>query len=64
MTQAQHLINRPMDCTENSTQPAPNVLLIIGMAAGLWALMYVGAASIWSWGTKTSDIAIERPAGR
>jgi hypothetical protein len=64
MTQAQHLINRRMDCSQNSTEPVPNVLLIIGMAAGLWALVYVGAARIWSWGTEPSEIAIERPAGR
>ena len=39
--------------------PTPNVLLMLSMtlgvwALGVWALVYVAAASVWSWRTDHS----------
>jgi hypothetical protein len=48
-----------MERTEDSTEPPPNVLLIVAMAAGIWVLMFLGAASVWSWQARPSDIGIE-----
>jgi hypothetical protein len=49
-----------MERAGDSTEPPPNVLLIVGMAAGLWALIYVAAASIWSWQMSPSGMAPQR----
>ena len=39
--------------------PTPNVLLLLSMALGVWALMYVAAASVWSWRTDHFEIVTE-----
>jgi hypothetical protein len=44
---------------ERAGNPTPNVLLMLGMALGAWALVCVAAASVWSWRTDRSEIVTE-----
>ena len=44
---------------ERAGNPSPNVLLMLGMALGVWALVYVAAASVWSWRTDRSQTVTE-----
>jgi len=44
---------------ERAGNPTPNVLLMLSMALGAWVLVYVAAASVWSWRTDHSEIVTE-----
>jgi hypothetical protein len=44
---------------ERAGNPTPNVLLMLSMALGAWVLVYVAAASVWSWRTDRSEIVTE-----
>ena len=44
---------------ERAGNPTPNVLLMLSMALGAWVLVYVAAASVWSWRTDPSEIVTE-----
>ena len=44
---------------ERAGNPTPNVLLMLSMALGAWGLVYVAAASVWSWRTDRSEIVTE-----
>jgi hypothetical protein len=44
---------------ERAGNPTPNVLLMLSMALGVWVLVYVAAASVWSWRTNRSEIVTE-----
>jgi hypothetical protein len=36
-----------MQGTDHADHPAPNVLLMVALALGMWGLVYLGAASLW-----------------
>lgn len=44
---------------ERAGNPTPNVLLMLSMALGVWVLVCVTAASVWSWWTDRSEIVTE-----
>jgi hypothetical protein len=44
---------------ERAGNPTPNVLLMLSMALGVWVLVYVAAASVWTWRTDRSKIVTE-----
>jgi hypothetical protein len=45
---------------KDDTGPGPNVLLIaVAMSLGIWGLLYLGVASIWSRLANQSHIAVE-----
>jgi len=44
---------------EGAGNRPPNVLLMIAMALGIWALVYVAAASVWSWHTQRPESITE-----
>jgi hypothetical protein len=48
-----------MERTDQANEPAPNVLLMLAMAAGMWGLVYLGVASVWPRGVDRSDLAVE-----
>lgn len=44
---------------ERAGNPIPNVLLMLSIALGVWVLVYVAAASVWSWQKGRSEIVTE-----
>jgi ABC-type lipoprotein release transport system permease subunit len=44
---------------ERAGNPIPNVLLMLSIALGVWVLVYVAAASVWSWQKDRSEIVTE-----
>jgi hypothetical protein len=44
---------------ERAGNPTPNVLLMLSIALGVWVLVYVVAASVWSWQKDRSEIVTE-----
>jgi ABC-type lipoprotein release transport system permease subunit len=44
---------------ERAGNPTPNVLLMLSIALGVWALVCVAAVSVWSWQTHRSEIVTE-----
>jgi hypothetical protein len=44
---------------ERAGNPSPNVLLMLSMALGVWVLVYVAAANVWSWRTDRSETVTE-----
>jgi hypothetical protein len=46
-----------MDCGGETSIPARNVLIMIGMAAGTWALIFVTAAALWPRHIAKTEIA-------
>ena len=53
-----------MESPDNLNEPAPNVGLglavAVALSLGLWGLIYLGAASVWSRLVDHSVIAVER----
>jgi len=46
-----------MHSTQKANEPAPKVYVMLAMAAGMWGLLYLGAATVWP--RDRSDLTVE-----
>jgi hypothetical protein len=46
-----------MHSTQEANEPAPKVYVMLAMAAGMWGLLYLGAATVWP--RDRSDLTVE-----
>ena len=44
---------------QRAGNPPPNVLLMLCMALGVWVLVFVAAAGVWSWHADRTETVIE-----
>ncbi len=46
-----------MQSIHKANEPAPKVYVMLAMAAGMWGLLYLGAATVWP--RDRSDLTVE-----
>src|ERR1700680_744271 len=48
-----------MECADQANLPARNVVLMLAMAAGMWALIYVAVAGLWPRHSTKPEVAFD-----